>query len=159
MREELDVSPHLSSALLLLLLPLLLGLVPVSLLSMILNILKPGWNHDRTVISDILNFLSIRMLFQRSTRRLANMMTVLSTLFYLMNMVVAELLFDHISIAVFVTLKHILPYLVNIAVPVLVLVTQDDIRSEAQVIDTHHLLKTHTPPIQDTHYIHHYNDI
>ena len=86
-------------------------------------------------------------------------MTIFSTLFYLMNMVVAELLFDHISIAVFVTLKHILPYLVNIAVPVLVLATQDDIRSEAQVIDTHHLLKTHTPPIQDTHYIHHYNDI
>ena len=85
------------------------------------------------------------------------MMTVLSTLFYLMNMVVAELLFDHISIAVFVTLKHILPYLVNIAVPVLVLVTQDDIRSEAQVIDTHHLYKTHTIY---THYTHTtYNDI
>ena len=102
------------------------------------------------------------MLSQRSTQRLANLMTVLSTLFYLMNMVVAELLFDHISIAVFVTLKHILPYLVNIAVPVLVLATQDDIRSEAQVIDTHHLLKTHTihtPPIQYTHYTHHYNDI
>ena len=94
------------------------------------------------------------------------MMTVLSPLFYLMNMVVAELLFDHISIAVFVTLKHILPYLVNIAVPVLVLVTQDDIRSEAQVIDTpliidthyiHPLHKTHTihtPLIEDTHYTH-----
>ena len=68
------------------------------------------------------------MLSQRSTQRLANLMTIFSTLFYLMNMVVAELLFDHISIAVFVTLKHILPYLVNIAVPVLVLVTQDDIR-------------------------------
>ena len=97
------------------------------------------------------------MLSQRSTRRLANLMTVLSTLFYLLNMVVAELLFDHISIAVFVTLKHILPYLVNIAVPVLVLVTQDDIRSEAQVIDTHHLYKTHTIY---THYTHTtYNDI
>ena len=74
-----------------------------------------------------------------------------------MNMVVAELLFDHSSIAVFVTLKHILPYLVNIAVPVLVLATQDDIRSEAQVIDTHYLYKTHTiytHHLYKTHYIH-----
>ena len=61
------------------------------------------------------------------------MMTILSTLFYSVNMVVAELLFDQISIAAFVFLKHILPYFANIAVPLLVIVTQDDIRSEAMV--------------------------
>ena len=60
-------------------------------------------------------------------------MTILSTLFYSVNMVVAELLFDQISIAAFVFLKHILPYFANIAVPLLVIVTQDDIRSEAMV--------------------------
>ena len=60
-------------------------------------------------------------------------MTILSTLFYSINMVVAELLFDQISIAAFVFLKHILPYFANIAVPLLVIVTQDDIRSEAMV--------------------------
>ena len=60
-------------------------------------------------------------------------MTIVSTLFYSINMVVAELLFDQISIAAFVFLKHILPYLANIAVPLLVIVTQDDIRSEALV--------------------------
>ena len=61
------------------------------------------------------------------------MMTIISTLFYSVNMVVAELLFDQISIAAFVFLKHILPYFANIAVPLLVIVTQDDIRSEAMV--------------------------
>ena len=60
-------------------------------------------------------------------------MTIVSTLFYSVNMVAAELLFDHISIAAFVFLKHILPYFANIAVPLLVIVTQDDIRSEAMV--------------------------
>ena len=49
MREELEVSPHLSSALLLILLPLLCGLFPVSILSALLNLIKPGWNPDRTV--------------------------------------------------------------------------------------------------------------
>ena len=61
------------------------------------------------------------------------LMTIVSTLFYSVNMVVAELLFDHISIAAFVFLKHILPYFANIAVPILVIVTQDDIRGEAKV--------------------------
>lgn len=68
------------------------------------------------------------------------LMTVVSTLFYSVNMVVAELLFDHISIAAFVFLKHILPYFANIAVPILVIVTQDDIRGEAKVgwtVDTY----------------------
>ena len=70
---------------------------------------------------------------QKGTRRLAKLMTIVSTLFYSCNMVVAELLFDQISIAAFVFLKHILPYFANIAVPLLVIVTQDDIRSEAMV--------------------------
>ena len=60
-------------------------------------------------------------------------MTIVSTLFYSVNMVVAELLFDHISIVAFVILKHILPYLANIAVPLLVIATQEDIRREAMV--------------------------
>ena len=60
-------------------------------------------------------------------------MTITSTLFYSLNMVVAELLFDQISIAAFVFLKHILPYFANIAVPLLVIATQDDIRGEAMV--------------------------
>ena len=67
-------------------------------------------------------------------------MTIVSTLFYSVNMVAAELLFDHISIAAFVFLKHILPYFANIAVPLLVIVTQDDIRSKAMVgwtVDTY----------------------
>ena len=132
LREELEVSPHLSSALLLLLLPIVLGLIPVTILSALLNLIKPGWNPERTV-SDLETFFCNPSSAQKGTRRLARLMTIISTLFYSVNMVVAELLFDQISIAAFVFLKHILPYFANIAVPLLVIITQDDIRSEAMV--------------------------
>ena len=37
------------------------------------------------------------------------------------------------TVAEFVILKHVLPYLVNILVPVVVVCTQEDIRMEAEV--------------------------
>ena len=60
LREELEVSPHLSSALLLLLLPTILGLIPVTILSALLNLIKPGWNPERTV-SDLNFFFAIQL--------------------------------------------------------------------------------------------------
>ena len=48
-------------------------------------------------------------------------------------MVVAELLADRVNVAEFVILKHVVSYLVNILVPVVVVCTQEDIRVEAEV--------------------------
>ena len=48
-------------------------------------------------------------------------------------MVVAELLADRVTVAEFVILKHVVSYLVNILVPVVVVCTQEDIRVEAEV--------------------------
>ena len=63
-------------------------------------------------------------------------MTVLFVLFYSLNMVVAEVVLDSVSLATFIFLKHLLPSLVTILIPLAILYLQQDIRDEAKVFLT-----------------------
>ena len=66
-------------------------------------------------------------------KQLANTMTVLFVLFYSLNMVVAEVVLDSVSVGTFIFLKHLLPSLVTILGPLAILYLQQDIREEAKV--------------------------
>ena len=65
---------------------------------------------------------------------LIHILTFIFALFYFSNLIISELLFDHLSIFSFVILKHISSSLLSMMFPFFVLSTKKDVAEEAKIV-------------------------